>query len=696
MPAARPALLARAFRRGRVVLAAATVALALVPAAAAGDDAAPTPSPTLVLAGGTGEHALAPFTDLLWDREGQIDILTVPAAPGFIAAGTTPPNLGYVQGTLWLRFRLQRAADAPPLWYLAIANPVLDEIALFVPGADGAYRQLTAGAAVPRSDAALRHRHFIFAIEPPPGPATYYMRVRTRTAVAVPLFLATPAAFHAADHHEQIVYGVFFGALLAVALYIGILFVASRERSHAWFVGLILSLGAYQAELKGIGPDMFWPEHRWVDGYLIAITGAFAVFCALGYLLAYFGSPIRWLHRAIRTVQLLSLSPALLVFIAYREARILNNLFAVIAIVTVVLVCLWLASRRRKEARFFLLGWSALIVGVGLLMLRFLGVLPYATWINDAHFLGSAAGIVFLAVALAERFRVEQAALHRRTLRHRDELERQVAARTTELSERNAELARTVVELEQARHRAEAASRAKNTFLAHMSHELRTPLNAIIGFSEAIRDRLLGPQWSERYFEYAVDIHQSGVHLLSLINDVLDLSKIEAGRYDLAPEVVALDQILIDCKTLVRERARDGQVDLIDRTAGRLPTVEADRRALKQILVNLLTNAIKFTPPGGRVLIEAEDAADGDGLALRVIDTGIGISSDALPGVFEPFARGDSSTSRKVEGTGLGLAISRRLAEMHQGRLGIASEPGQGTTATLWLPPARILARAAA
>jgi signal transduction histidine kinase len=243
-------------------------------------------------------------------------------------------------------------------------------------------------------------------------------------------------------------------------------------------------------------------------------------------------------------------------------------------------------------------------------------------------------------------------------------------------------------ELQQAKERAEAASRTKSEFLANMSHELRTPLNAIIGFSELIHDQPFGTIGAN-YVEYATDINSAGHHLLDVINDVLDLSKIEAGRYELANEIVELGMVVRSCVAMLKPRAADGGVRIDNATAGMRIVLRGDARALKQIVINLLSNAVKFTPDGGVVSLRIEHASEG--VALVVTDTGIGIEAEALQSLCEPFHQADASISRKFGGSGLGLAISRKLLALHGATLTIESTLGQGTTVRANFPFGRIV-----
>jgi len=241
----------------------------------------------------------------------------------------------------------------------------------------------------------------------------------------------------------------------------------------------------------------------------------------------------------------------------------------------------------------------------------------------------------------------------------------------------------------QERQKADAANRAKSTFLANMSHELRTPLNAIIGFSERMQREALGPVGSARYRSYADDINRSGMHLLELVNDLLDLSKIEAGKMELVEDFVQVGQLIADCMMLVRDAAARAGVELTVDRDQRLPAVYADERKLKQILINLLGNAIKFTGSGGRVEIVAAISASG-GFEISVRDSGIGIGPEDLAKVLDPFGQPRSTVDRDGLGTGLGLPLSRKLAELHGGTLEIESTLGRGTAVLLRLPARRM------
>ncbi len=349
-------------------------------------------------------------------------------------------------------------------------------------------------------------------------------------------------------------------------------------------------------------------------------------------------APSRWLHRLLALNALLSLIWGFAPWLLWSPSNLVNHVF-------ITLVCLAIVARflvnRANHLEFFLASYAPMAL---MLMIRCLiGLNPVDVVL---------AGLVLLYAI--------QVVLDSSHISQRWDQEAQMRFSYEDMS-RELEEARDEALMKRAE--AESANASKTAFLANMSHELRTPLNAILGFSEIIARECLGPVGSPRYKEYAGDIHNSGTHLLSLINDLLDVAKIEAGRMEIEPHMIE-----------TRRALEDGAAILY-----------ADERALKQIVINLVSNAVKFTQHGGRIDVSAKRNPAGD-FELIVADNGPGIPNERIDRIFKPFAQVDNRYDRQAGGTGLGLALVRGLTELHGGRTWIESEPGKGTRAFVILP----------
>lgn len=259
----------------------------------------------------------------------------------------------------------------------------------------------------------------------------------------------------------------------------------------------------------------------------------------------------------------------------------------------------------------------------------------------------------------------------------------------TEIGARDQQLKQQYTELEKAKDAAESANRAKSHFLANISHELRTPLNAIIGFSSILMNQLFGPIGDQKYLEYVKDINESGSHLLDIINDILDLSKAEAGKLTLNYEEVHVGKVVNKSLTIIAERAAKGGITITTDIPKMLPPLVADRLRLIQIILNIVSNAVKFTESGGKVHVAVQTRnIDGEvtHFIITVQDTGIGMGMDDVEKAFQRFGQVDSGLNRKYEGTGLGLPLTKKLMELHHGSIVIDSELGKGTLVTLTFP----------
>ena len=307
-------------------------------------------------------------------------------------------------------------------------------------------------------------------------------------------------------------------------------------------------------------------------------------------------------------------------------------------------------------------------------------ILPLATMASVRFMMGTS--LLDFGIAIAIPAFAVQLLVDGRRLMHRLDEDSRLRFQVEDLAR---ELEETRDDALRKRFEAETANASKTAFLANMSHELRTPLNAILGFSEIIAQECFGAVGNARYKEYAGDIHSSGAHLLSLINDLLDVAKIEAGKMEIAPHPLDAPRVFDIALKLVGAKAREKRQELTISVAADAPPLYADERALKQILINVVSNAVKFTPEGGAIKVTAGPARGG-GFQILCEDNGPGIPREKLDKIFTPFSQVDNRYDRQAGGTGLGLALVRGLTELHGGRAWLESEYGRGCRAYVVLP----------
>jgi len=357
-------------------------------------------------------------------------------------------------------------------------------------------------------------------------------------------------------------------------------------------------------------------------------------------------------------------------------------------------LALHFAVRRKSRADYV---WAAGLFIAAIVGLHFTGMAAVLYVPEYGHLISGAVMAPFalaVVVAACAAFIVALALIVAMVDRYLDNRARGEAQRMrehiAELEVTQQALTEASAQLSDALEAAQAANKSKSAFLASMSHELRTPLNAVLGFSETMLGELLGPLGSPRYRDYLENIHSSGAHLLSLINDILDIARFDAGHGELGEDVFNPAMEIADAERMMSVQARKAKVALVTELAPDIPPIKADRRRVRQILLNLLSNALKFTTAGGTVTVRAHVSAEG--LVMQVADTGIGIAPHDFSKALEPFGQVDSSLARKYEGTGLGLPLTRQMVELHGGRLTLESALGQGTTVIVILPAWRLVA----
>lgn len=422
---------------------------------------------------------------------------------------------------------------------------------------------------------------------------------------------------------------------------------------------------------------------NFVRSYLVAGTGLYVCFGLLDYIVGADKTQLLWAIRygivcpMIMGIFAITFFP---VFLRHAQAFLAIAMFAsgfgIVLMTSVdapfaseyyaglIMVVIYCGSLIRLK--FFHSMWiSVVLIALYQLVALWINPIPVNNFINNDFFLAMSTGVGLFSGYISEMY-IRRAYVAQKIIEDKN-------AVTTLLL-----------------HEANQANKSKSEFLATMSHEFRTPLNAIIGFSDIIKNQAFGPIGNKQYAEYANDINSSGLHLLSIINDVLDLAKADAGKVQLHDREVDLTDVLRRCVRMCHERAQTGKVRLLFTDCTEPVHVTGDERLLLQVAINLVSNAIKFTPEGGDVRVTLT-ARKGEGVTMKVADTGIGIAQEDLQRVLRPFEQVESSYARKHGGSGLGLPYADRLVQLHGGRLSLQSILGRGTTVTVFLPPERYI-----
>jgi len=619
----------------------------------------------------TGAIRLPGILDVLEDETGTLTVRDIsgPDISGsqvqnqFRPLGQANPYLGFQDSVWWGRFTVTNPSDETATFILQLMFPVLDRIELYEPdGPSGDYRvRLQGDSVVQKSSEGVQGRLPSFRLKLPAGESrTYYLRISGDSALSFEGRIWGADSF--IDNRVTSLDGnlLFFGVLLTSAFYCLFLFFVFRDQSHLLFAIAILAVAVHQAEFGGYLSAYLRPESTWISN-LTVILSVSVILAALARFTARFlnlASNAPYANAVFKGVQALGLVATILSFVDYHIAGHILILGIVLGNLLALAVSVYLWSKGIVYARVYVLCWGifcgfAVLVGAGRL-----GLFVISPTFDMMFRLGISVSVIMLASAFYDRFRVLSETNQRRYKKARDE--------------------------------AIAASRAKSTFLATMSHELRTPLNAVIGFSEILAKESDGAGDAKKSREYALNILDSGQHLLSIINNLLMLSRIEAGHVKLDEKNADLPEVLRRCLKIVQEKADEDEITLKADVVGPLPLLRCDEKLIQNVLVNLLQNAVKFTPQGGRVELQACLEPDGL-LSISVSDTGIGIAQKDIKRVLEPFTQIGSHLTREHGGLGLGLTIVNAILGLHKGHLLVESEVGKGSKFTVRFPAERLV-----
>jgi signal transduction histidine kinase/CheY-like chemotaxis protein len=556
-------------------------------------------------------------------------------------------NWGFDPATHWLAFTVHNPGSQPCPLILKVENPVLDHLSLFSPGPNGTYTEQHTGDSEPWAERPWQQPFLAFPLSVPANSQqTYYLRLQTTSAAVVSARLYQPDRFWSDTTSEQRKQGLFYGALAVVLFYNLFLFFSTRERVYLLYACMLLPIGGFLSCMEGLFFGFFPYEGALQNLALptfIAVAGVGVITFANEYLNVR--KPGFWRIGSVLLGTALLLEALVALVLGPR-------LGVEMVIITGVVICIFLlglglsALRHDREvAIYFVLGIGPFqLSDIGTAFGSF-GLFPFMDFFVDGMRLAILWMVLMLSLGLGKRLRVMRDAQIR--------------------SDKRVLLA-------------QAQSQAKSDFLAVMSHEIRTPLNGVMGMAELLKATGLNAEQAR----IVSTMEQSGQALIEVINDVLDYSKIEAGKVSLEAEPFDIERWLDECIALLQARIHKQQLSLLCSVAEDVPAqLSGDASRLRQVLVNLLSNAVKFTSRGGitiKVRVEQQGAGR-TAFLFTVSDTGIGISPDQIERIFDSFAQADSSTSRHFGGTGLGLSISRQLCRLMEGDLTVESEPGRGS-----------------
>jgi signal transduction histidine kinase/CheY-like chemotaxis protein len=621
---------------------------------------------------------------ILEDPSGQLtfeQVRTPEKAAQFTPSSKDSPSFGYTHSAYWARFSLNNKAasqNAHPSnpFYLTLAYAQTDLAQLWCTNADGnTIVQQRTGDHVPRAEWPTSYREPAFIISNKAQDC--WIRIYSSASIQFPLTLYSEEAFYSKRLSDNVIQSLYFGALLVMLIYNGVIAVSTRSMAYITYTAFLLSFGLFQCAYGGIGYALLWPD---AIGFADSIT-PISISC-IGISSLFFTTQLldlrktapRWFKLCLAFLLLYFLTLLFPLVFTYSNAVKLVFLFIPSWAVVMLGSGIYLAWRGVRVAKIFLAAWFVFVLGPIITVAIIQGWLPLNAFTGNAPQIGSAIEFIMLSFALADRIKTTQAALLRAQQEIADNL------RTSEklLNEKNEELQRM--------------DKLKDQFLANTSHELRTPLTGVIGILEPtlINGNPGGsapgtsaapmPPALRKSIEIAI---ASARRLSSLVNDLLDFSKARQNQVQLYPAPVSLQRSAELVCAMLQPSLAERPIALVNKVPDTLTAVHADPNRLQQILFNLLGNAIKFTEQG-QIVVSAEQQ---DKLVrVQVSDTGMGIAPEALERIFVPFEQADASTARKFGGMGLGLAIAKSMVEAHGGSIQVQSTLGQGSTFSFTLP----------
>ena len=619
-------------------------------------------APAVVLEEDRGAYPLGLYLEYLEDRDKRFSIENIGKNAPFATSERESPNFGFTSSVVWVTFATQVPSGNTNRWFLEVGYPLLDNIKLYTPEQDGTYRVQEAGDKLPFEQREIAYQKFIFTLKSNPGLYTYYLRIETTSSLSVPLTILSEKKLLSEVNRHQMLYGIFYGALIIMILFNLLLAVYTRDYTYCYYVLYIIAFIMVSLSMSGTGFQYLWRNLPQLND-MVPFTLFFCIFWIMLFTRSFLQTSVVPVFDAILRITILisALGFCISPFMPYALGIRLGAAYAVFLVPLSLMAGVLSIRKGIRQARFYLLAFGFFLAGVLLTALNRFGILPSTIFTVWSFQIGSLMQIVLLSFALGDRINIlkrEKEKAQSEALRYQEWLIESLK-RTDQL---------------------------KDEFLNNLSHELKTPLAVIYAYAELLREDDDGD--IEKLKSYGDKIYGNIDKLKHYIEDLVLLTDIEAHPSLIIEETRIsdiIDRSLEKFSPLISENRLEVRTDT--RVA---QSIRADQKYLQKAVDSILKNAILFNRPGGSISISTDMHEAGDGapktLTLTIADTGIGIPEERIHQIWEKFYRIDNSLTYEVSGVGVGLYLAKRIIELHGGIVSAESNPGRGSAFRIELP----------